>query len=372
MLHVNPDPSPSKPRLEVSQTNAKPSDDPPQPPKPQNNQIQTPQDLLAVTDDPARLLGIIRNQLEAVRIQQESLRTQQEAIRTQQEAIRTQQEAVRAAEIEQQARRAELQDYAKRLEAFRQKLDEMRTHFGPTPFNDEQARPILPLVEAKNETTLKSTAQFRDSHLIANEDIDKKVTAQSYNFGNPDKKTTTQRSILGEPDMKTTTQPNAFGDPDKITTTQRSILWDLRKITTTQRSILWDLRKITTTQRSVLGDLDKRTATQRLIPGDLDKQTITQRNALGELEKKKAAQHYIQNLRQADRPFNQYLTEFEAHIHDTGFDEQTQRLKFMEGLSGWLKFQIVIFQPSKMSFADLKKLCQREDYGQRQIHNACR
>ena len=41
--------------------------------------------------------------------------------------------------------------------------------------------------------------------------------------------------------------------------------------------------------------------------------------AFGDPDKKATAQRYIQRLRQANRPFHQYLADFEAHICDTGW-----------------------------------------------------
>ena len=89
--------------------------------------------------------------------------------------------------------------------------------------------------------------------------------------------------------------------------------------------------------------------------------------AFSDVDKQATAQRYIQRLRQANRPFHQYLADFEAHIHDTWYDQAKQRFKFNEGLSIELRYLLIPTGASKMSFAELKTLCHRMDNEQRQL-----
>lgn len=79
------------------------------------------------------------------------------------------------------------------------------------------------------------------------------------------------------------------------------------------------------------------------------------------------AQRFIQNLKQANRPFALFLANFEANIHDTGFDEANQRFFFEEGLSSELRTLLIPTQAHNLSFAELKTLCQRMDNENRRI-----
>lgn len=87
----------------------------------------------------------------------------------------------------------------------------------------------------------------------------------------------------------------------------------------------------------------------------------------GDPDRKATAQRYIQTLKQANRPFIQYLADFEANVYDTGFDEDNQRFYLKEGLSSELRQLLIPTQAHTLSFAELKKLCQRMDNEQRQF-----
>ena len=121
----------------------------------------------------------------------------------------------------------------------------------------------------------------------------------------------------------------------------------------------------------------KGTAEQRILPlvqpeNDSGIVTMTQfykalETAFGDPDRTATAQHYIQNFKQANRPFAQFLADFEANIHDTGFHEANQRFFFEEGLSSELRTFLIPTQAHNLSFTELKTLCQHMDNEHRRI-----
>ena len=78
-----------------------------------------------------------------------------------------------------------------------------------------------------------------------------------------------------------------------------------------------------------------------------------------DFDKKTIAQRYIQKLRQANRPFYQYLANFEVHINNIDYDEENQRFAFKKDLSSELRALLIFIDASLLLFDALKKLCQR-------------
>lgn len=89
--------------------------------------------------------------------------------------------------------------------------------------------------------------------------------------------------------------------------------------------------------------------------------------AFGDPNRTATAQRFIQNLKQANQPFAQYLTDFEANIYNTKYDEANQRFAFKEGLSYELKQNLIPTRAHDISFTEFKSLYQRMDNEQRQI-----
>ena len=84
-------------------------------------------------------------------------------------------------------------------------------------------------------------------------------------------------------------------------------------------------------------------------------------------DERNTAQKKIHQLRQRNRPFVEYLTEFQRYIEDIGYDAQAQLAHFNEGLSYEIK-NALITQPD-MSLKQLIPHCQRIDNKLRSLSN---
>ena len=101
-------------------------------------------------------------------------------------------------------------------------------------------------------------------------------------------------------------------------------------------------------------------------------QTITQfytalEQAFGDPNREATAQKEIQKLKQANRSFHVYLSEFESIIPYTGYDERNARYQFKQGLCSELKASLVPVDEDSLSFRDLKKVYQRMDNKNREL-----
>ena len=70
---------------------------------------------------------------------------------------------------------------------------------------------------------------------------------------------------------------------------------------------------------------------------------------------------------QADKPFPEYLSSFQAQIGDTGFDEVNQRCHFKNGLSRELTQYLIPMDTEAMTMNELIKTCHRLDNAHRQL-----
>ena len=84
-------------------------------------------------------------------------------------------------------------------------------------------------------------------------------------------------------------------------------------------------------------------------------------------DKEWKAQQFIDNLRQGERPFSEYLSQFEAHIGDTGFDEAAQLFYFKNGLSIELRTYLIRIDTKAMDMDQLIKTVARLDSSYRQL-----
>lgn len=89
--------------------------------------------------------------------------------------------------------------------------------------------------------------------------------------------------------------------------------------------------------------------------------------AFGDPNREATAQKEIQKLRQANRLFNTYLSDFQALIPYTGYDERNARFQFKQGLCAELKASLVPVDEDSLTFDDLKKVCQRMDNKNREL-----
>lgn len=69
--------------------------------------------------------------------------------------------------------------------------------------------------------------------------------------------------------------------------------------------------------------------------------------AFGDPDKKGTAQRKIRLLRQANRPFHEYLADFQRYIVDTGYDEEAKLASLIEGLSQELKNMLMYIPTPK-------------------------
>ena len=84
-------------------------------------------------------------------------------------------------------------------------------------------------------------------------------------------------------------------------------------------------------------------------------------------DKKWKAQQFIDNLRQGERPFSEYLSQFQSHIGDTGFGKATQLYYFKNGLSNELLPYLSPIDTEAMDMDQLIMTCHRLDNSYRQL-----
>ena len=89
----------------------------------------------------------------------------------------------------------------------------------------------------------------------------------------------------------------------------------------------------------------------------------------GDPDKKFSAQQFIFKLKQANKPFSEYLAAFQAHIGDTGFDESNQLYHFRMGLSRELTNYLITMNTEEMSMDTLIKTCHKLDNAYRQMQS---
>ena len=87
----------------------------------------------------------------------------------------------------------------------------------------------------------------------------------------------------------------------------------------------------------------------------------------GDPDKKWTAQHFIIKLRQANKPFAEYLSQFQAHIGKTGFDGANQLYFFKNGLSKELSTYLIPMNTKSMDLNTLIETCQKLDNELRRI-----
>ena len=87
----------------------------------------------------------------------------------------------------------------------------------------------------------------------------------------------------------------------------------------------------------------------------------------GDPDKKHTAQQYVNKLKQANKPFAEYLTLFQSYIGDAGFDEEQQLYLFKNGLSRELQAYLVPIDVSEMDMDAFIKTCHRLEKAHRQI-----
>ena len=177
-------------------------------------------------------------------------------------------------------------------------------------------------------------------------------------------------------DDQMTRKSQKWPDPDKFDGNRAELRGFVYQLKTKLRNNQdWYATELEMVAYSV-GRLEK-TASERILPlvESENGSTITTmpmffkalEAACGDPDRKATAQRYIQTLKQANRSFAEFLGNFEAHIHDTGFDEDNQRFCFKEGLSSELRLLLIPTQAHTLSFDEFKALCQRMDNEQRQF-----
>ena len=82
--------------------------------------------------------------------------------------------------------------------------------------------------------------------------------------------------------------------------------------------------------------------------------------AFGDPDKKATAQRELRFLRQANKEFHVYLSDFQRIAPDTNFDEEAMRSALLEGISDELK-QLMVTQITPEDLDELVTLLQRLD-----------
>ena len=93
--------------------------------------------------------------------------------------------------------------------------------------------------------------------------------------------------------------------------------------------------------------------------------------AFGDPDKKAAAQRELRSLRQANKEFHVYLSDFQRIALDTNFDEEAMRSALLEGISDELK-QLMVTQITPEDLDELVTLLQRLDTRQRNVNASLR
>ena len=275
------------------------------PPQQPEVNIQTPEQLLqAANSDPVRLLEIFRAQQEAIRASQ-------------------------AGDLKQQAKQAELEEYEIRLENFRAQAAQAQ--------HDAE--------QAQRDNLRASTRNSKKPYVLAD---DSPISRKSPKFPDPDQYDGDRAALKG---FIYKLKAKLRSNMDWYLTEEDEVLYAVGRLKGTAEQRILPL--VESDHESTIRTMDKFYEALEVAFGDPDK--------------KATAQRYIQKLKQANRPFHQHLADFEAHIHDTGYDEQNQRFNFKEGLSSELRALLIPTRANELSFAELKKLCQRMDNEQRQI-----
>ena len=71
------------------------------------------------------------------------------------------------------------------------------------------------------------------------------------------------------------------------------------------------------------------------------------------------AQQKIKNCKQRNRPYMEYLSEFQMHIHETGYDRVAQKAAFYDGLAVEIKNYLVTMSWRDWDLATLQDECAR-------------
>ena len=93
--------------------------------------------------------------------------------------------------------------------------------------------------------------------------------------------------------------------------------------------------------------------------------------AFGDPDKKATAQRELRSLRQANKEFHVYLSDFQRIAPDTNFDEEAMRSALLEGISDELK-QLMVTQITPEDLDELVTLLQRLDTRQRNVNASLR
>ena len=93
--------------------------------------------------------------------------------------------------------------------------------------------------------------------------------------------------------------------------------------------------------------------------------------AIGDPDKKATAQRELRSLRQANKEFHVYLSDFQRIAPDTNFDEEAMRSALLEGISDELK-QLMVTQITPEDLDELVTLLQRLDTRQRNVNASLR
>ena len=110
---------------------------------------------------------------------------------------------------------------------------------------------------------------------------------------------------------------------------------------------------------------------QEILLDDVASLLTMLERAFGDPDKKATAQRELRSLRQKNREFHVYLSDFQRLIPDTNFDSEAQRSALLNGVSDELK-QLMVTQELPSDLDGLITLLQRLDTRQRNVNASLR